>query len=173
MRSLDIADLFITRHGDETRITNLSINKLVYFTQVAAIKRYGTPIFGDNIEAWRYGPVEPLVYHAFSHYGPSAITEPAEELPNERDDSEATLLVDSVFENYGRLTAFDLVDITHRPGSAWSKAYARGYNEIITLEDIRGSDEYSRDVDYGSTLAAGYRDAEQKWPNTLRLLENS
>lgn len=59
MKAIDVAGMFIQRHGDSIHLTNLSLNKLVYFAQVESIRRTGEPLFDDEVQAWNYGPVEP------------------------------------------------------------------------------------------------------------------
>lgn len=175
MRSIDVANLFINRHGNTIRLTNLSLNKLVYFAQVESLRSdSAAPLFSDPIEAWDYGPVEPAVYHSFKHLGKSTITGvyPIEELDGE-SLRRAERIVDAVAEKYGCLTAFDLVTIAHREGGAWSNRYAPGQNAEIRVEDIVTSADFRTDYDLSKTLFAGIKSAEEKWPNTLRMLEDA
>ena len=58
MNSIQVANAFILRHGSDIDITNLVLNKLVYFAQVESLRETGKPLFEDKIEAWSYGPVE-------------------------------------------------------------------------------------------------------------------
>ena len=69
MKSIEIAHTFVNRFGSILDLTNLKLNKLVYYAQVESIRRTGNLLFDDAIEAWQYGPVEPLVYHTFKKYG--------------------------------------------------------------------------------------------------------
>ena len=171
MRALDIANIFIIRHGNDINITNLSLNKLVYFAQVESLRSLGRPLFSDSVEAWDYGPVEPSVYHAFKHNGRSVIHEPSAAGDCVQDaSSEAVTIVDEVAEKYGSLTAFDLVEISHRRGGAWRNKYARGRNTEITIGDIVDSADFASEPDLKRTFFAGVVAAEKKWPNTLRML---
>ena len=65
MKSIQVANAFILRHGSDIDITNLVLNKLVYFAQVESLRATGKPLFEDKIEAWSYGPVERNVYFTF------------------------------------------------------------------------------------------------------------
>lgn len=170
MKSVDVANMFIARHGGEMRLTNLSLNKLVYFAQVESLRALGRPLFDDDVEAWDYGPVEPEVYRAFKGCGSSIVREQARGGDGVTASPEETAVVDTVAERYGRLTAFDLVEITHRTGSAWSRRYRRGANAKITADDIRLSADMEGRVDFDSTLSAGIRSVQERWPNALRLL---
>ena len=58
MKSIQVANAFILRHGSDIDITNLVLNKLVYFAQVEFLRETGKPLFEDKIEAWSYGLVE-------------------------------------------------------------------------------------------------------------------
>ena len=176
MRSIDIANLFIIRHGGSIWPTNLSLNKLVYLSQVESLRcTDGTPLFSDAIEAWDYGPVEPAVYHSFKGYGRATIDRPsASGMLNVSDfHGGAVDIVDGVAEKYGRLTPFDLVNITHRPGGAWRSRYVRGQNNEIRINDIMESCDYRLEPDLEDTLIACVIAAKRKWPNALRMLEDS
>lgn len=39
MKSIQVANAFILRHGSDTDITNLVLNKLVYFAQVESLRK--------------------------------------------------------------------------------------------------------------------------------------
>lgn len=173
MRSIEVANMLVSKHGATIRPTNLSLNKLVYFAQVESLKMLGRPLFCDRIEAWEYGPVEPEVYHAFKGNGRRVIARTAgirrawDFAPDEET------VVDAVAEKYGRLGAFDLVRLTHRDGGAWSRRYTPGMDAEITAADIIASDDYASDPDMDATIAAGFQSVREKWPNTLRMLEDA
>ena len=53
--------------ADEQRlpITNLTLQKLLYFAHALFLIKTRQPLVSGYFEAWRYGPVHPLVYRAF------------------------------------------------------------------------------------------------------------
>ena len=171
LSSIDIANLFIVKYGNELRLTNLSLNKQVYFAQVESLRRFDEPLFLDAIEAWEYGPVEPAVYHAFKKYGRLPVRKPCTTMETGvhfSDKVEAA--VDSVVEKYGSLTAYDLVEISHREGGAWRNKYIPGKDVEITIEDIRQSKDFTSDPDVSKTLFANILEVEKEWSNTLKML---
>lgn len=170
MKSLDIANLIVMRYGDRAELTNLKLNKLVYFAQAVFLRKYGEPLFDDEIQAWAYGPVEPMVYYAFNQFG-SGVIRGSRETP---DLSERAVgVVREVMDTFGRLTAFDLVRISHRDGSAWKSVYEPRANNPITPEMILASrDGDTHDIMDG-TLAEGIAQVNHKWPNAMRMLEHS
>lgn len=174
MRSTEVADIFISRHGDDVLLTNLSLNKLVYFAQVEFLRKYQMPLFSDPIEAWKYGPVEPAVYYAFRDFGRSRITKQAScDTMSGAASTEQIEIVDEVAKKYGSLTAFDLVNISHRDGGAWKKKYVAGQNVEITVEDILESIDYREGMNAKNTLSEGIMFAQKKWPNALHMLEDA
>ena len=83
MKSIQVANAFILRHGSDIDITNLVLNKLVYFAQVESLRETGKPLFEDKIEAWSYGPVEKDVYYTFQKYGRNRISKSEGEAAND------------------------------------------------------------------------------------------
>lgn len=171
MRSLDVANLLIARYGGEVDMTNLKLNKLVYFAQAVSLRKHGTLLFDDEIQAWDYGPVEPMVYYAFNRFGGRIIRHP-------QDDPTASSprmveVVREVMESFGKLTAFDLVRLSHRDGGAWKSVYVRNANKPITPKAIIEShDGEMKDIMDG-TLASGIAQVNRRWPNAMRMLEDS
>lgn len=169
MKSIDVANMFLGR-GKGLEATNLKINKLVYFAQVESLRRFCTPLFEDAIEAWQYGPVEPLVYHALKTHGRAVIEGPVGSVPN---DPRTKLVVDAVLDAYGSMSAFDLVTYSHRPGGAWSKVFRRGNGTPITVDDIMGSRDAIDSLTPPSAFSERVREVCDSLPNAMRLLEES
>ena len=69
-RALDIANyviLYCLRHNIE--ITNLKLQKILYFLEANFLFEHRRPLFEDQIEKWKLGPVFPNVYHQFKTFG--------------------------------------------------------------------------------------------------------
>lgn len=50
---------------NDNAITNLQLQKILYYVQGYFLKNYGYPAFDAEIEAWQYGPVVPEAYYDF------------------------------------------------------------------------------------------------------------
>lgn len=132
-RSIDVANFFIdlTCSKEEGYITNLKVNKLLYFAQAWSYVRNNRPLFDENIEAWQYGPVVPSVYSTFKHYGRNNIAEVSEKLALDSfSEDELQLLID-IQREYGKYTASTLVDLTHEKGSPWEQIYNGDHNHKV------------------------------------------
>lgn len=169
MKSLDIANAFIESYPDSTDLTNLKLNKLVFYSQVEHIRRHGSPLFDDAIEAWQFGPVEPMVYREFKGYGRRPITSPSDHASL---DGRSLAIVRHVADSYGRLSAFDLVNFSHRPGSAWSLVYDPSCDREITVEDIIGSEDMNGLAGLSMTVVSAMDSFVESIPNAMRMLEN-
>lgn len=170
MKSIDIANALIALYGHEIDITNLKLNKLVYYAHVESIRRGHGPLFDDAVEAWQYGPVEPIVYHAFKSNGKQRITSSNSTL---RITGQARDIISFVANTYGKLSAFDLVTFSHRDGGAWSRVYSPGVDNPITVADIESSDDINGFPGTEGTILGKIDAIAKSIPNTLKLLENS
>lgn len=168
MRSIDVANYLIGEWGAAYPISNLKLNKLVYYSQVESLVETGMPLFDDRIEAWQYGPVEPAVYRAFSAHGRSTIVEP---LGPVSLDSDQEALIDCAAKKYCPLSAFDLVSLSHRPGGAWAMVYRPDVDAEITPDIILCStDAQGRKPEPFSKVLD---DVAGNMPNALKMLEDS
>lgn len=170
MKSVDVANAFIRRHGQAMELTNLKLNKLVYYAQVESLRASGSSLFDDPIEAWQYGPVEPAVYRTFRKYGRRRILH---EEGHCVSSAQVDRIVDAVARSYGNLTAYDLVNWSHREGGAWHSVYRADKDVEITADDIIASDDIKGLAHDGRTFASRLAYVRRSIPNALRLLENS
>lgn len=62
----DIAKHFIRFANEEgSFISNLKLQKLVYYAQAWHLAIHGTPLFEEDFEAWVHGPVIPSLYQKY------------------------------------------------------------------------------------------------------------
>ena len=69
----DVANYFIglslknklDTDGTVEGITNLKLQKILYFAQCAYLALYDKPLFEDEVLAWEYGPVISSVYNKY------------------------------------------------------------------------------------------------------------
>lgn len=170
MKSIEIANALIARHGGEISLTNLKLNKLVYYVQVESVRESGDAIFDDEIEAWQYGPVERAVYDVFKRNGRSLIACPCG--PCAVDDR-AIRLVDIVASTYGMLSTFDLVELSHKDGGAWSKVYSPQVDNVISVDDILSSTDMDGFPGFDGTAVSVIKSVTDSIPNALSFLRNS
>ena len=140
-----VANNFLVRGRDESiEITPLKLQKLVYFLFKYYLKITGNPLFSEKFETWKYGPVVPSIYAEFSSYGSAPIKSFAVDSQDKcyivRESGVFKECIDRVWEQYGGCSATTLSELTHRTGTAWSKAKER-QDRYIDVEDIRNEDD--------------------------------
>jgi uncharacterized phage-associated protein len=116
-------------------LTPLQLLKLVYISHGWSFPINNSPLIGDRIEAWQYGPVVPDLYHALKGFRSEPVTNPIPDGSLPLTDTE-TRLVDAVHASYGRYSGGQLSAMTHRPGTPWAQAWERGRNSEITNDMI-------------------------------------
>jgi uncharacterized phage-associated protein len=114
-------------------LTNLRINKLLYFIHAESLATQPEGLVRNHFEAWQYGPVIRPVFDAFKVHGERWIPAPAKYLdyasgqqkPIPFEDvsaSDATFIAD-VFERYCKFSTSQLVSLSHDPGGPWDLVY--------------------------------------------------
>ena len=136
-KALDIAKKLIFKaQNDEPnggeRLTNLKLQKLLYYQQGFHLAFFGTPLFAEDVEAWMYGPVVPAVYDEYSAYGSSALPEDKEPVSLSENEEE---LFNEVYDAYREFSAIGLMNRTHseRP---WLDAVPHDRGTVISQESM-------------------------------------
>lgn len=120
-------------------IDHMQLQKLMYFAHGYCLARHDRPLVGEPVEAWRFGPVFPSVYHEYKKFGSQTI--PMGELGFMREpvfsgepkrlsflvkkvdgnDSQTQHLLEEVFQIYSKFNGLKLSDMTHEdhPENPW------------------------------------------------------
>jgi uncharacterized phage-associated protein len=138
--AITIAKWFIAwAEAEEEELSNMKLQKLLYYAQGHHLARYQAPLFGDQIQAWSHGPVVPPVYRAFKDSGRSSIQLPeTDSFAWDQVDSSTTEFLSMVWNTYGGFSAGRLRNMTHEE-PPWAKNW-RGDNErdiVIPAEDLQ------------------------------------
>lgn len=122
-RAIEIAKLIVSMCTDENApISNLKLQKILYFLWVDYYKECGRPLFYDSICAWQLGPVVPEVYYEFCSYAGRPISLHYDVAI----DDETRQRVYNTVQKYMYTPASALVGRTHSQGTPWSKVYKDG-----------------------------------------------
>jgi uncharacterized phage-associated protein len=132
----------IDDEGGEDLITNLKLQKLVYYCQGFNLALYDKPLFSEEIMAWEHGPVCPSLYQELKAYGakPIPFDSPtfAGQLPEgetftnklSKDEQD---LINEVYGVYGQYSAWRLREMTHQE-PPWKETPR---NSIISLDKMK------------------------------------
>lgn len=137
-------------------ISNLKLQKLLYYIQAATLVERGEKCFEEPITAWEFGPVVIPVYQTYREYGRSNIPEHMEMKEMVFDfstmkikyrdskaiDPRSLSIIKKVIEAYKHISnPFELVKKTHQE-KPWKDTRL---NEEIKCEKIRAY--YSKHID--------------------------
>ena len=134
--AIDVARYVVNKCTlDHHSISNLQLQKILYYIQKDFLQS-NLIAFDDDFEAWRFGPVIPVVYNKYCGYGGMPIR-----LLNTRDllDQNYKDIIDPIIIEKRVMNPWRLVEETHEPGKAWAEIYKDGLgnHRVIPKELIR------------------------------------
>ena len=123
------------------RLSNLQLQKMLFLTQMSYLGQTNIPLFGDEFEAWKYGPVVPALYHNLKVFGSAHVTE--ENFPQSKSGVPITedikeKILDPVVDVAITSAPWELVRQSHLQGGAWEKYYIPYHKTLMPKEVIRG-----------------------------------
>jgi uncharacterized phage-associated protein len=107
-----IADYIIwSSHESGSFISNLKLQKLLYYVQAWHLAVFRRPLFPEKFQAWIHGPAIPELYDRYKSYRWRSIDEEVE-----RPDlgARTVAFIEEVLEEYGPLDARRLEQLTRR-----------------------------------------------------------
>jgi uncharacterized phage-associated protein len=143
--AIQTAQIIVAKmHERGEAITQLKLQKLLYYVQgwsKALLRQWR---FQDNIEAWAHGPVVYSVRQKYASFGRGPIAQDSETYPP--DD----LLLDTVLSVYGQIGAEELVALTHKD-APWQKNYIPMEDRVLIPNDdienfFSGSDVFKTKI---------------------------
>lgn len=121
----DVANYIVKECSDhDLSITNLQLQKILYYIQVHFLQNENRALFSDDIEAWQLGPVVRDVYDQYSTFGSMDLYE-IEKPEVEFTEEERKVIMDIVKKKL-KLRTWQLVEETHEEGRAWARVYREG-----------------------------------------------
>lgn len=131
-------------------LSPLKLQKLVYFAHGWYLGFTGKPLINEPVEAWKFGPVIPSLYHCFKKFGYQAINECMTEgdfwgmsrgghelciddNPDQNENELAKRIVKRIWEVYGAFSATQLSNLTHSDGTPWSQTADKDRRKHATI----------------------------------------
>lgn len=105
-------------HTKHNPVSNLKLQKVLYYSQAWHLALHKHPLFDEEIEAWVHGPVVPPVFRRFRDCRWNPIPSSGEGF-----NAPFMLHLEEVWKVYGELSAYDLERLTHSE-DPWKMARA-------------------------------------------------
>jgi uncharacterized phage-associated protein len=122
------------------RLTVLTLLKILYFAHAWYLAKYRIPLVGQPFEAWKYGPVNRVVYDQFKNYGRRPIENRAVSfdpilasfsVTAYKFDQETEVFLDNIYDYYSQFHPYTLSDLTHEAGGPWDTVWREAENRAV------------------------------------------
>jgi uncharacterized phage-associated protein len=118
-------------------ISNLKLQKLVYYCQGFSLALHNVPMFQEDIEAWPHGPVVRSLYEANKQYGADVIP-----CPNSFDAAIYSLaqktVIEEVYKVYSQFSPWKLRELTHtEPPWLFTSNNGKTFFTVITHDTLK------------------------------------
>lgn len=120
----------------EMPVSNLKLQKLLYYVQAYFLVHKGRACFREEIEHWRHGPVVRDVYYEYKVYFNDKITSQIEY--NDEFDLNDRRCIEEVVDSYKNYGPWQMVDKTHNE-EPWVNTDS---DDIISNDELK--DYYSK-----------------------------
>lgn len=130
IKAIDVAKYFLNKANQEgDLITNLKMQKLLYYAQAWYLVNFNTPLFKEAIAPWQLGPVVEDVYHEFKKFksGPIVYKTTGEE--SKIFTKKQLQYLDEFCDAFLKFSAHELVNMSHNE-TPWKDAFANSEIEI-------------------------------------------
>lgn len=129
----DISKEFLNLSKDEgSTIEPMKLLKLVYIAHGYNLGFKKEPLIVNTVQAWKYGPVIPELYHATKKFGSYPVDADFIDMFSPKqlsaDDKHFVKLVWNAYKN---LNGLQLSTLTHAEGTPWQKTYDGGHFKSI------------------------------------------
>ncbi|MDQ1637556.1 MAG: hypothetical protein QOF62_895 [Pyrinomonadaceae bacterium] len=125
-----VAAYFLAKAAQEDGefISNLKLQKLLYYAQGSHLALDKGPLFPESTSAWNHGPVVTSVYHKYKEFGASPLS-PPEDFDVSQYSEELQEFLDEVYSVYGQFSAGKLRKMTHEE-PPWIEAFENNRGTI-------------------------------------------
>jgi len=129
----DIAKKFIELSKEEgISMPPMKLLKLTYIAHGYYLGFTSNPLFSNEIQAWKFGPVIPDLYHIIRRYAQRSVDLEIVSMYSENDlNKEDSKFINVIWNAYKRFDGLQLSSSTHEEGSPWHKTYNNLHNRVI------------------------------------------
>jgi uncharacterized phage-associated protein len=140
-------------HNANVPITPMKLQKLVYFAHGWYLGLTNCPLINEPVQAWKFGPVIPSIYHALKKYGNNPIrglisdddfygetgfnsyVYSIDDGPEPSSNEVVKKLIARVWEVYGGFSPVQLSNLTHETGTPWYETPDRDKKRGVAINE--------------------------------------
>ncbi len=128
--------LLINAANSGELMTNMKLQKMLYYQQGFHLAYFDKPLFQEDIEAWMYGPVVPSMYEKYKEFGRNGI-EPDRTMDFAFEERKEQALFDEVCKVYGAYSAIGLMNMTHEEMPWKTTPVGEGAEHVISKDKMQ------------------------------------
>ena len=134
----DIAKGFLHLANEEgDRIKPMKLLKLTYIAQGYYLGLCKKPLFHNEIQAWKYGPVIPDLYEMIKVYNKKPVDIEIIDLHTSKKLEPFDFdFLKVIWDNYKEYTGIQLSDKTHEEGSPWYKVFSDNIMNAVMSNEL-------------------------------------
>lgn len=118
-------------------VDTMKLVKLVYIMHGWHLGFNDKPLISDEIQAWKYGPVIPVLYEVIKRFGAGKVDRELMDLYSDKElDPKTADFVENIWHVYKNMSGLELSARTHMEGSAWSKSYHEGELNTVMKNEV-------------------------------------
>lgn len=126
MKAIDIANYIVELANYEVRpISNLMLQRILYFVQGISLARFGKPAFEDDIIAWIASPIVEEPYYEYCMWGCLDIYRMPKKETFNKMPKELSLLIRSVYHKAITYSVLEINWAICNKDTPYDKAYRR------------------------------------------------
>lgn len=125
---IERAALYFIHICDE--VTNLSLQKMLYYAKAVFFVKYGLELFPEQCEAWVHGPVYPVIYNKYKKYNKNFLLDCDAQMDYQSLlDERERQVIQYISESMGVYSGWVLRELTHRE-QPWKDAREGLENDV-------------------------------------------
>lgn len=141
--AVDVASYIVGRCANLGRpVTNLQLQKIMYYQQLNFLRIYDKCIFEDDILALRHGPAVKEVYYKYNIWGRHEIVPRAVQTVKGTFLEKDRELIDRVTDVCLLLDPWELVERSQKAGGPWQQSFDGNLDKVIPKELMKN---YAKD----------------------------
>ncbi|MDR1451207.1 MAG: DUF4065 domain-containing protein [Helicobacteraceae bacterium] len=140
--ALDVAKFFFAACDEDSGdlISNMKMQKLVYYAQGVHLAMTGERLFDEDIMAWLHGPVVRSLYNELKKFGSGAVELDLKGFDFKIFTPKQREILEDVYNVFGQFSAWALSGKTHNEPPyqiAAKNGVSAGDNSVISDESMR------------------------------------
>ena len=131
----DIADHILAQTPAPYGLTNRELQKLLYLAQGFHLAKFGEPLFQEDFQAWKHGPVNSGIFHKYKHLGYHNISKPKSEILKPISEKTAAFFLALILTFY-TTGPHKLIEYSHAD-TPWASKYIPDQNIYLSKPDLK------------------------------------